>query len=138
MSSKMSLFRRPAGALLSLILACSAAVSAAQADEPLFGFIYTTDLLPAGKFEIEQWGTWRHQKAHGSFNQWEGKNEFSYGVTDDFQLSAYITYDKTDAYHNGTDYTTQSPEAFSAEFPDPNSRFNGSKFIGVSLEAFWR
>ena len=122
----------------ALSVTLSALAPAAHADEPLFGFIYTTDLLPAGKFEVEQWGTWRHQKAHGSYNLFEGKNEFSYGVTDDFQLSAYITYDKTSAYHNGTDYTTQPPEQFSANFSDPNSRFNGSKFIGVSLEAFYR
>src|SRR5438876_9099250 len=61
----------------------------AAADEPLFGFVYTTDLLPQGEFEIEQWLTWRRQKAHGSFNVFEHRTEFSYGVTSDLQLSLY-------------------------------------------------
>ena len=34
----------------------------ARADEPLFGFSYTTDLLPKRKFELEQWSTTRFTK----------------------------------------------------------------------------
>lgn len=134
----MTVFHRPLVLSCLVPLALGALAPAAHADEPLFGFVYTTDLLPAGQMEVEQWGTLRHQKAHGSFNLWEGKSEFSYGVTDDFQLSAFITYDKTNAYHNAPDYTTHSPEQFSAEFPNAESHFNGSKFIGVSVEALYR
>jgi hypothetical protein len=60
--------------LPALALAGSAT---AWADEPVFGFIYTTDLLPQGQKEIEQWLTWRHQKAGGYYDQLENRTEFS-------------------------------------------------------------
>jgi hypothetical protein len=34
----------------------------AWAEESQFGYVYTTDLLPRGQTELEQWATWRHQK----------------------------------------------------------------------------
>src|SRR5262249_19527239 len=121
-------------------LVCIAMIpQAASADEPLFGFIYTTDLLPKDQFEVEQWLTWRKQKAHGDFSLWEGRSEFSYGVTDAFQLSGYLNYAWTNAYHNGVDGATTPPEQFSVyNQVDPDARFNGSKFIGVSFEAIYR
>lgn len=45
-------------ALLSLVLVASGAL----AEESQFAFVYTTDLLPKGAKEVEQWMTWRHQK----------------------------------------------------------------------------
>src|SRR3974390_2591816 len=95
----------------------------ASADDPLFGFVYTTDLLPKDQLEAEQWVTWRGEKAHGSYKLIEGRNTFSYGVSDDFQLSAVAIYDWTEAHHNAVDGSTTPPEQFSAYFPDPNSRF---------------
>src|SRR5258705_9085835 len=46
--------------------ACSLA-EPAWADEPLFGNVYTTDLLPANGVEVEQWLTWRTGKSVGTF-----------------------------------------------------------------------
>jgi len=43
-------------AFTSAIIALGPAAGA-RADEPLFGYTYTTDLLPPGKWEIEQWAT---------------------------------------------------------------------------------
>ncbi|MBL6853089.1 MAG: hypothetical protein ISS15_04110 [Alphaproteobacteria bacterium] len=102
------------------------------------GFLYTTDLLPKGGMEVEQWLTWRHAKAHGSFNLLENRSEFSYGVTDSLQLSGYLIYDWTQAHHNGPDGSTTAPEQFSDFFPAPGSYFNKWKFIGVAGEAIWR
>lgn len=110
----------------------------ARADEPLLGFLYTTDLLPKGGKEIEQWMTWRHEKAHGSFNLLENRTEVSYGVADNLQLSGYLIYDWTQAHHNGPDGSTTAPEQFSDFFPAPDSYFNKWKFIGVAGEAIWR
>ena len=114
-------------------------VAPARADEPLFGFVYTTDLLPKGEFEIEQWLTWRRQKAHGSFNVWEHRTEFSYGALDDLQLSLYANYSQTEARQNAVDGTTTPPESF-ADFTvdDPNGRIRASHFIGVSAEVIYR
>jgi Family of unknown function (DUF6662) len=112
--------------------------SEALADEPLFGFLYTTDTLPQGQKEVEQWMTWRHGKAHGYYDQLENRTEFSYGVTDAFQLSGYLNYNWTRAYHNAVDGTTTLPEQFSDYNVSPNDHFSGGRFIGVSLEGIYR
>ena len=106
----------------------------AHADEPVFGFIYTTDLLPKGKSEVEQWMTWRHQKANGYYDQLENRTEFSYGVTNAFQLSGYLNYNWTDAFHNAVDGTTTPPEQFSDFNAGPDDHFDAGRFVGVSLE----
>jgi hypothetical protein len=127
-------------AAIAVLVASLAWATPARADEPLFGFSYTTDLLPKGKSEIEQWMTWRTQKAHGTFHLLEGRTEFSYGVTDFFQLSGYLNYDWSEAFHDSRDRTTAPPEAFaerSVNF-DPDAHFNEAKFVGVSIEGIYR
>jgi hypothetical protein len=111
----------------------------AHADEPLFGFSYTTDLLPKGKFELEQWSTTRFTKApKGKFWLQESKTEEEYGVTDKLQLSLYQIYDSTAAYHNGPFGATTPAEQFSYYNPAPDDHFNATKFIGVAGEAIYR
>jgi hypothetical protein len=112
--------------------------STAWADEPVFGFIYTTDLLPQGQKEIEEWLTWRHQKAGGYYDQLENRSEFSYGVTDRFQLSGYLNWNWTHAYHNAVDGTTAPPEQFSDFTAGPNEHFAATRFVGASVEGIYR
>jgi hypothetical protein len=122
-----------------LLLGAGLAPTPARADEPLFGFVYTTDLLPKGEFEVEQWLTWRRQKAHGSFNVWEHRTEFSYGATDDLQLSLYANYSQTEARQNAVDGTTTPAETFADHtVDDPDARMRSSHFIGISGEAVYR
>jgi hypothetical protein len=125
------------GALVSLLLGLSGA-GPAMADEPLFGFLYTTDLLPKGQKEIEQWLTERRVKANGKFDLVEGRTEFEYGVTDAFQLAFYANYAWTEAYRNGVDSQTTPPETFAGHSVDPNGRLSASKFVGYSLEGIYR
>jgi hypothetical protein len=113
-------------------------ISPVQADEPVFGFIYTTDLLPKGQKEVEHWMTWRHQKAHGYYDQIENRTELSYGVTDAFQLSGYLNYNWTRAHHNAVDGTTAPPEQFGDFSAGPDEHFNAARFVGVSVEAIYR
>lgn len=131
----MALPRFTRGALAAALFATAAP---AFADEPLFGFVYTTDLLPQGEKEAEQWVTWRREKAGGSFNLWIGRTELSYGVADDFQLSLYANYATTNAYRNGVDGTTVPPETFAERQPDPDSPLRASKYIGTSIEGIYR
>lgn len=133
--------RQRAGPLaLAVTALCGAFLVAppAWADEPLFGDIYTTDLLPQGKYEVEEQLTWKAQKAHGSFNLLESRSEFSYGVTSAFQLSGALQYDWTRARQNGVDGTTIPPEPYSAYFPAPNSTFDRGHLVGVSVEGIYR
>lgn len=124
-------------ALLAAV-AFTAMTSTARADEPLLGFLYTTDLLPKGGEEVEQWATWRHQKAGGTFDQVEGQSEVSFGVKDNLQLSTYLIYDWSQAYHNATDGTTVPSEQYSAYFPNPDAHFKKAIFAAVAAEAIWR
>lgn len=110
----------------------------ADADEPIFGFTYTTDLLPKGKSEVEQWLTLRTKRPWGDYYVLEGKSEYSFGVTDAFQLSAYLEYAWTDVHRNSVDRKTQPPETFAEQTVDEDRRFSKAKFIGVSAEGIWR
>ena len=62
-------------------------VVSAVADEPPFGYIYTTDSLPKGEWEYEQWNTVRTGKAAGSYTSFDFRNEFEHGFTDNFSGS---------------------------------------------------
>jgi hypothetical protein len=123
-------------ALSSLVLLASAC--SARAEESQFAFVYTTDLLPKGAKEVEQWATWRHGRSQGQFDVLEGRTELEYGVTDRFQAAIYANYAWTRTYHNNVDGTTAPPESFAEASPDPDSVFKDSKFVGVSLEGIYR
>ncbi len=108
------------------------------AAESQFGFVYTTDLLPKGEKEVEQWTTWRSQKIAGTFNLLEGRTAIEYGVTDQFQIAFYASYDWTDAYENGPFGATTPPEQFSYDVPGPSDFYAATRFIGVSVEGIYR
>jgi len=124
--------------MLTLIFV-SLSVARARADEPLFGFTYTTDLLPKHKFELTQWATVRFSKyPGGDYWQLENRTEEEYGFRDNLQLSLYQLYNSTAAYHNGPFGETTPPEQFSYYNPGPNDHFNATKFIGIAGEAIYR
>ncbi|MDE2026916.1 MAG: hypothetical protein KGJ11_00065 [Candidatus Omnitrophica bacterium] len=108
------------------------------AEESQFTFVYTTDLLPKGKQEVEQWVTWRSQKIAGSFNFIEGRTEFEYGITDNFQGALYATYDWMEAHHNGPGGATTPAEQFGYKTPDPDAHFHATRFISGSAEGIYR
>ena len=74
--------------VLGLLLAASviAVPTAAEADEPLFGFIVTTDLLPKDQKEIEQWVTLREGRSNGDFHLIQSWN-FAAGDTLEVSVS---------------------------------------------------
>jgi len=121
------------------LLVVMAAAPAALADEPLFGFAYTTDLLPKGTFELTQWSTTRLVK-HPAGNFWlqENRTEEEFGLSDKLQLAFYQTYDWTAAFHNGPFGVTTPAEPFSYDQPGPDDRYRASRFIGVSSEVIYR
>lgn len=112
--------------------------ASAFAEEAMFAYTYTTDLLPKGQKEMEEWLTWRHEKIAGSFDLLEARTEFEYGVTDKFQAAVYLNYDWTQAWHNGPFGATTPPEPFSSDHPDPDAHYKSLSFIGGSLEGIYR
>jgi hypothetical protein len=122
----------------ALAIAFSLASSAAFAEESMFAYVYTTDLLPQGAKEVEQWMTWRHQKIAGTYDQIEGRTEFEYGLADRLQVALYLNYNWTQAYHNGPFGATTPPEQFADFYPGPDDHFNKARLVGVSGEAIYR
>lgn len=125
-------------AVLCAFLAFVFVPGVTRADEPLFGFTYTTDTLPKGKSEVEQWSTTRFTKAQGKFLLQENRTELSYGLTDRFQLSLYQDYDSTAAYHNGPFGATTPGEPFSYDSPDANAHYNNTAYIATDVESIFR
>jgi hypothetical protein len=96
----------------------------AMADESPFGYLYTTDSIPKGEWEYEQWNTVRTGKAAGSYTSIDFLNEFEHGFTDTFSGAFYI--------HSSYLYSHNVPD------PDDTTRnmANQSAFDinGVSVE----
>jgi hypothetical protein len=135
----MESLRAPRSALLAAILLAAAGLSlSAKAEESQFGFVYTTDLLPKGAKEVEQWGTWRFQKIAGQFDQFDGRTEFEYGLTDNLQVSMYANYTWAQAYRNGPDGVTTPPEPLSYDSPEPYGHYQASRLTGFSGEMIYR
>ncbi|PXV59025.1 hypothetical protein SAMN04487785_11757 [Dyella jiangningensis] len=134
--------RRCAGiclsALAAIVTLAGSAVSRVHAEESQFGYVYTTDLLPQGAKEVEQWATWRHQKVAGYFDQVDGRTEFEYGMTDKLQLAFYANYVWSRAYHNGPFEETTPPEPLSYDRPGPDDHYSAKRFVGFSGEAIYR
>lgn len=112
--------------------------TAARADEPVSGFVYTTDLLPKGKKEIEQWLTLREGRSQGDFHVLQTQTEVSYGVTDAFQLSGNLLFAYANAKNNAPDGTTAPPEVFADYDVSPVGRFRKARFEGAAVEGIYR
>jgi hypothetical protein len=74
------------------LLAAGLCLAEAQADENPFGYTYTTDVLPKGKWEVEQWVTARVGKESGSFLGTDLRTEIELGFADRLQGSLYLNY----------------------------------------------
>lgn len=120
------------------LLGVTVLASPACADEPLFGYIYTTDILPKGKVELEQWSTLREGRSQGSFHLLQERSEIEYGLTDKIQVSGYLNYDWTHVNRNVPDGTTAPPEVFADYNVDPDKPWTKSRFESASAEVIYR
>lgn len=108
----------------------------AFAGEAAFGYVYTTDVMPKGKFEVEQWLTDREGQAHGRFHDLQMRTEVEYGVTNNFQLAGYLNYSYLDANRNSTSGVTEGLDIPADH--DPTRPYRRFRYDGVSAEAIWR
>ncbi len=103
-----------------------------QAHESLFGYSYTTDTLPKGRWEFEQSTNGKYGKNHGSYVNSLFRTEVEYGVTDNFQSAFYVNSRHVYANKNNHDGTTGGEN-----IPDLDGRresYNKFKFETISLE----
>ncbi len=114
---------RPRDVLLVGLMAGTLNMATANATERYFTYTYEPETMPQGVTEFEQWVTLRTQKKVDegtrvdNFNRWELREEFEYGVTDNYSVSLYLN---------------TSAESFrDATTGDDHSDF---RFDGVSIE----
>ena len=133
-----SRFQGQALVLLGLVLFGSlfALSSRGFASEPLFGYLYTTDLLPEKKLEIEQWFTDREGQAQGHFHHVDMSTELEYGVTNNFQLALYANYMYADESANSVRGLTEGIEIPYTH--DATQPYKQGRFDGLSIEAMYR
>ena len=74
-------------------LSMLALAQAARADDQPFLTLYTTDIDSAQEKEVEQQLYFNTQKPGQAYGDFLSRTEFEYGVTDDFQISAYANYE---------------------------------------------
>ena len=108
----------PAGLLCCL--AVLAAAEPARADDQPFLTLYMTDIDSQGEREVEQWLGWKNGKTGASYNDFQSRTEFEYGITDNLQGSVYLNYERN-----------------STRFGMPQS-FDIENSAGVSGELIWR
>jgi hypothetical protein len=123
---------------LLLLAGFTLATAIARAEESQFAYTYTTDLLPKGGQEAEQWLTWRHGKSQGDYDVFEGRTAYEYGLTDKLQGAVYFNYLTAHAHNNDVDGTTLVPENFAEVRISPNQDFNRTKFLSASVEGIYR
>ncbi len=122
--------------LLLLALSLFASFSPAQAAESMFGYTYTTDTLPKGKFELEQWITDKESQAQGWYHHFDMSTEIEYGVTDNFQIALYVNYHYLNASGNSVRGLTEG-----MEIPydhNPGNPYSALSFDGASMEFLYR
>src|SRR5579864_3560094 len=66
----------------------------ADDDQP-FVTLYSTDIEAAGRTDLEQWLFWKTNHAAASYNEYLSETEVEYGITDNFQGSIYLKYDRS-------------------------------------------
>lgn len=89
--------------------------AAASADDQPFVSLYTTDIDTQGEREGEQRLEWRAGHGSGTFAEFISRTEVEYGITDDFQASAYLNYDWSRAHIVPAPAETQSLLGVSGE-----------------------
>jgi hypothetical protein len=123
--------------------------SIARADEAIFAWTYTTDLLPKGRWEFEQWVTSRWEKEHGTYSVLDFREELEYGLTDDFQIALYLNHHYVNA---NDDFPAEDPNRPGHRLPrvyetggedvhaghNPATPFDSYHFESVSFEAIYR
>jgi hypothetical protein len=121
---------------LTFLVASLVSIAPVSADEPLFGYAYTADLLPKGKWELEQWITDREGQAFGHYHNFKFRTEVEYGLTDNFQLSGYINYSYLNAKNNSVAHLT---EGLDIPFNhDPTKQYSAMRFDGIAVEGIYR
>jgi hypothetical protein len=80
--------------IVILMISIALPLASVRASERFFTYTYEPETMLAGVAEFEQWITLRTQRndtvGQHNFNRWELREEFEYGVTDNYSVSLYL------------------------------------------------
>src|SRR5690348_2415963 len=128
-----AMVRRGVAALVLAASLLAAGAMPAHADERLFGFLSTTDTMPHGKWEQQDFLTARLGKSRGDYQLYELQNGVDYGVTDAFQAALYLDSHIVTAERDSPAGRTSG--AFVPRDVDPSRRYTSAALDGVTLNA---
>jgi hypothetical protein len=130
----------------SILLVLIALPQGVFAGESAFGWVYTLDIQPKGRFEFEQRVNHVAGQATGTYELTKFRSEIEYGLTDNIQIAGYLNstrihasknYLNSDVCSNGIPCTAGF--GVSSEYNDGGNTFNRWDAIdGVSGEVIWR
>lgn len=123
-------FLKSGAVIVALLLS-----QAACAGESLFGWVYTLDIVPKGKYEIAQHAQWNH-KQKGDYDNVFLRSELEYGLTDDIQIAGYVNLDYINAKRNDRNGETAGSKI--PESIDVTKRYSKFRYDSVSGELLWR
>jgi hypothetical protein len=96
-----------------LILLFVAASHQANCSEKIFGYTNNAEPFPKGAKEIYFWLTSRSNKGTGTYQAYDVRQEFEYGLTDDTAVSVYLN----ERYHK-IEGSAPLDDTGSPEYPD--------------------
>jgi hypothetical protein len=152
----MNTSTRSLRAALSL-LTLGAALSA-HADDTIFTHTILAETLPKGASEVEQRVTFRNSKSRGTYELWESRTEFEYGLTDRWKVALNLNLYNVTAENNnsaksrvnfaatgdGDEVSGGGPVTFGTFVPFlenlsvPSARYEKSDFESVSVETVYQ
>ena len=116
-------------------IALASALTPAHAGEGSMGWVVTLDLQPKGTLEFEQRVSLVEKQARGHYDLWTSRTELEYGVTNDFQLSAYLNYWHVNA--GGNDITGETTGLLVPGSAASNPNYSKT-LAGYSIEGIYR
>lgn len=120
------------------VVALGLVAQSASAGESPFGWVYTTEVHPAGTREFEQQVFVQRGQTQGDYTNTLLRSEFEFGITPKYQTSIYLNSRFIDAFRNGMDGTTGGPNTDIPDGFDPSSRYKMRRVETVSWENIYQ
>lgn len=99
-----------------MALSAAASLCAVRADERFFTYVYEADVLPVGRWEFEQWLTYRQGEAEGNpqLDQtiWDFREEIEYSPLQGLSTSLYFNFRQNTITANGPGLDSSSEFSF--------------------------
>lgn len=80
----------------------------ASADERFFSYVYESDPMPEGGWELEQWITNQNGRDDQDYSAWNFRTEIEHGITANLTGALYLNWDSIRIDRDSGDSTTEA------------------------------